>query len=186
MSATEIRKGPEERFTDYLQKMVEREDRAPLASLRRGLGKQPGEAAEAFRFVMPMVPPNTSSRDEDLYFLIGTLFALHQVSWPASDGSAASTNFGASFARLNRELDSDSVEKRFVALLNCHQDDLQTHLRHAVSLLKSKEVPVDWPRLLRDLRGWTHDDRYVQRRWARAFWAEIKPVETSDANRVAD
>jgi CRISPR system Cascade subunit CasB len=62
------------------------------------------------------------------------------------------------------------VERRFVALLNCHQDDLDHHLRQAVSLLKSKDAPVDWAELLKDIQRWDNDDRLVQRRWARAFW----------------
>lgn len=62
------------------------------------------------------------------------------------------------------------VERRFVALLNCHRDDLPAHLRHAVGLLKSKEIPVDWAELLHDILRWDSESRSVQRAWARAFW----------------
>ena len=68
------------------------------------------------------------------------------------------------------------AEKRFVALLNCHQEDLPDHLRHAVSLLRSKEIPIDWARLLRDLRWWHREDKRVQRDWARAFWGRTSNV----------
>jgi CRISPR system Cascade subunit CasB len=65
---------------------------------------------------------------------------------------------------------SASVERRFTALLDCHADELPGHLRHAVSLLKSKGVPVDWRVLLADVQWWGHGDRFVQREWAREFW----------------
>ncbi|MBA3257241.1 MAG: type I-E CRISPR-associated protein Cse2/CasB [Pyrinomonadaceae bacterium] len=183
MSTKEKELRPEERFVAYLQRLVDEEDRAPLASLRRGLGKAPGEAAEVMRYVLPRMPQNASRWDEDAYFLVATLFALHQINWPSSKDSTQATNLGASFARLGREVESESIEKRFVALLNCHQDDLPTHLRHAVSLLKSKEIPIDWARLLRDVRGWNHADRYVQRNWARAFWANSAAAEQPSSDQ---
>src|SRR2546426_9537486 len=139
----------EDGFVAYLTRLVEDEDRAALAALRRSLGKAPGEAAEAHRYVLPFTG-NATQRDEDTYYLVGALFALHQINWPPNEESNGPTNFGASFAWLKREVESDSIEKRFVALLNCHQEDLPDHLRHAVSLLRSKEIPIDWARLLRD------------------------------------
>lgn len=62
------------------------------------------------------------------------------------------------------------MEARFVALLNAHPDDLDDHLRHAVSLLKTHEQPLDWFRLLEDLLQWDHPDGHVQLRWARDFY----------------
>lgn len=183
MSTKEKQLRPEERFVAYLQGLVDTDDRAPLASLRRGLGKSPGEAAEALRYVLPRMPQGASRWDEDAYFLVGSLFALHQINWPSSEDSRQATNLGASFARLASEVESGSIEQRFVALLNCHQDDLPTHLRHAVSLLKSKDVPIDWARLLRNIRGWNHADRYVQREWAGAFWANSAAAELPNANQ---
>jgi CRISPR system Cascade subunit CasB len=55
-------------------------------------------------------------------------------------------------------------------LLAAHPDDLDFHLRQAVSFLKSRDVPVNWHQLLSDVLAWGHPERYVQRRWARAFW----------------
>lgn len=161
--------GPEQRFVAYLNRLVDEEDRAALAALRRSLGKSPGAAAEAHRYVLPFTA-NASPWEEDAYYLVGALFALHQINWAPGGDSNRPTNLGASFAWLNREVESDSIEKRFVALLNCHHEDLPDHLRHAVSLLKSKEIPIDWTRLLGDLRWWHREDRRVQRDWARAFW----------------
>jgi CRISPR system Cascade subunit CasB len=64
----------EERFVTYLEQLEHAEDRAALAALRRSLGKSPGEASEAHRYVLRFNPP---VREEETYYLIGALFALH-------------------------------------------------------------------------------------------------------------
>jgi len=160
--------GKGERFINYLEELARNEDRAALAALRRSLGKSPGAAAEAHRYVLRF---NPEPWDEPAYYLVAGLFAMHPKSWSRKEDDKRLTNFGASFAWMKSKADSDSsIERRFVALLDCHEDDLAEHLRHAVSLLRSKEIPVDWLQLLRDLRNWNHEDRFAQRRWARAFW----------------
>ena len=72
-----------------------------------------------------------------------------------------------------------------MALLNAHPDELGRHLRHAVSLLKAHEVPIDWAQLLRDVQEWTYEGRPVQLDWARAFWAggpvPDEAVETAES-----
>jgi CRISPR system Cascade subunit CasB len=166
-----------EPFVRSLIRLFTEEDRAALAALRRALGKQPGEAAEAHRYVLPFVAPGMKPWDENAYYLVGALFALHPANWgppeeQAEQQQATTTNMGASFRRLAGEVESGSVERRFVALLNSHPDDLPEHLRHAVGLLKSKEVPVNWSQLIHDLRNWNHEARWVQRNWARAFWGQ--------------
>lgn len=159
----------ERRFTRYLQNLVIQQDRAALAVLRRGLQALPGEVAEVHRYVVPWLPQNVPRRTEDCYYLVASLFASHQIPWP--DSQALSnfqyTNLGASFAMLAAGQEGDSVERRFTAVLNSDREDLYIHLRHAVSLLKSKDVPIDWSQLLNDLTYW---GSAVHRRWARAFW----------------
>jgi CRISPR system Cascade subunit CasB len=74
-----------------------------------------------------------------------------------------------------KERESESIEKRFVALLNSDEDDLPLHLRHAVSLLAAASIPLDWTRLLLDVQAWGHPERYVQRQWSRDFWGASAP-----------
>lgn len=84
--------------------------------------------------------------------------------------------YGAPFlASLRRLADQSSedpqgMERRVVALLNAEFDQLPTVLRHAVSLLRGSEIPVDWEQFVRDLNQWDATDRSVQKRWARAWW----------------
>ncbi len=149
-----------ENFIRHLERLRDQEDRRALAILRRGANRQPGAALDMFSLVIPWVPENRHA--EDSAFLVAALFALH----PAPKGQGT---LGSVFAKISEE--SDSIELRVNALLNCHRDDLPYHLRQAVSLLRSKDVPVNWRQLLRDVLGWEHDDRYVQRAWARDFWS---------------
>jgi CRISPR system Cascade subunit CasB len=77
----------------------------------------------------------------------------------------------------------DGVERRFVALLNASPHDLAEHLRHAIALLRSKKIPVDWAQLLRDVQDWNWPNHPVQRNWARAFWAAF-PTAVTDADAI--
>ena len=80
----------------------------------------------------------------------------------------------------NRDDAEKRVEKRLVALLNCHQDDLPDHLRHVISLLKAKDIFINWLQLLNDVQNWQRESRDVQRRWARQFWrfgSQGEPVD---------
>jgi CRISPR system Cascade subunit CasB len=121
-----------------------------------------------FPYVVPWLGDDMAAARQNDYFLVASLFAAHQGSWPADKGTPS--NLGASFRLLAAKTDSGSIEKRFAALLSAGREDLPEHLRHGVSLLRAHEVPVDWARLLHDLRGWNWESRSVQRAWAQAFW----------------
>ena len=165
-------KSKDQQFVEFLQRLVDRKERGALATLRRGLGRPPGEAPEMHRYVASWAGGEKSRRREDVYYLVAALFAYHPVQWNAQNGQS---NLGASFARLSKAdgISQEGIERRFTALLSAHVEDLHVQLRHAVSLLRSKEIPVDWRQLLYDLRRWQQEERWVQRNWAKAFWGEI-------------
>jgi CRISPR system Cascade subunit CasB len=165
----------ESRFVAQLKKLVEDEDRATLARLRRGLGKPVGSAAERDGWVFAHLSEERSDRQVDAAALIASLFALwHQGQDSVADEPPKS--LGSSFAKLReasraaQDEAPESIEKRFVALLNCDSADLPGRLRHAASLLKARDVAVDWVQLLRDVLWWQSPKHLVQRRWARDFW----------------
>lgn len=173
-----------ENFIGDLEKLEQNDDRATLAALRRGLGKEAGTAWECYPFVMRLNPPAYAER---AFFIVASLFSLHsKASW---HNDQQQTNFGASLSILkNKNAESDSVERRFVALLNADREDLPTHLRHAVSLLKTNEIMlVDWATLLNDLIYWNDENRRVQRRWSRAFWgAEIIANDSTSEDSTSE
>jgi len=154
----------EQRFIAHLRRLHADDDRAALAHLRRGLGKPPGSVVGMYRLVQPWLPDNLPQRREDVFYLVAALFAAHPE--PGGHG-----DLGGNFAKLAAKRDSESIEKRFVAIVNSHEDELPNHLRHAMSLLAADSIPVDWVQLLLDLQRWTHPERFVQRRWARSHWS---------------
>jgi CRISPR system Cascade subunit CasB len=159
-------------FVRYLGGLTEPENRngrATLAAFRRGLGRQPGEAPEMYPYLVPWTSHMSGWREE-IFYLVASLFASHPVSWHG----VGAGNFGASMAQVKAKEGGDSTQRRFVALLSSHRADLPEHLRHAVSLCASKEVAVNWSRLLRDLPQWDDAQRRVQLRWARAFWQRVE------------
>jgi CRISPR type I-E-associated protein CasB/Cse2 len=166
----------EKAFVAFLHGLAEKEDLGALAALRRGLGLPPGEAPQMHPFVVPWLPRDARPWDEEPFYLVGTLFALH----PAIARDEDLPDFGAAFARLDRG-ESGGAERRFVALLDCRREDLPEHLRHAVALLRSKEVPVPWGQLLADVRRWGLPGRPVQRQWARSFWGAARVEEDAGA-----
>jgi CRISPR system Cascade subunit CasB len=160
-----------DRFITHLEGFVRRDDRGALAKLRRGLGRPSGEAVEALPIVIPFLPDD--DRRADAYFMVASLFGLHSEL-------GGRGNLGDVFRRVGQH---ESAQKRFVALLNCHQDQLGEHLRHAVTLARSQNVPIDFRQLLRDVCYWTHPDRFVQLDWAKAYWgstARPDGAETSE------
>lgn len=167
-----------------LFELARKEDRGALAALRRGLGREPWTVSALFPYVEPYLSGTPTRALEHASYLVAALFASHPAHWTRPEGDTRPTNLGASFARIPER--TDSTEQRFRALIACHADDLPEHLRHAVSLMKAKEVPIDWAQLWRDIQRWDTDERWVQRRWARAFWgAQPRADEQGDDPQAA-
>jgi CRISPR system Cascade subunit CasB len=158
MSESEKRDFDKE-FVEALETLVKQNNRAELAKLRRGLGKKIGESMEVYPFVFSRT---YIKHNEQPYSLIAPLFAHYP--------NAGKTNGNLGFSVNSIREESGSIEKRFVALLNADEEDLPYHLRQIISLLKSKEKPINWLQLLKDIKNWSHEDRFVQRNWARGFW----------------
>lgn len=151
-------------FIIYLEGM--QEDRAVMAALRRGLGQPSGAAPEMFRYVVPFIHETTGAWQEEVYYMIASLFGYH----PESGGMG---NMGDHFGVLRRQNpDSPAIERRFTTLMAAHPEDLAFHLRQAVSLLKSKDVAINWHQLIQDALWWNHPESRVRvcKRWANQFW----------------
>jgi CRISPR system Cascade subunit CasB len=154
----------EHSFVTHLETL--REDRAALAKLRRGLGKKPGQAPEMFPFVIPFVHQTKGSWQEEVHYMVASLFGFHPES--TTEG-----NMGKHFAQLRNQMpDATATERRFTALLAAHPEELDVYLRQAVGLLKSKEIPINWHRLMWDILSWNDPEKRVRvhKWWAGEFW----------------
>lgn len=180
------RAGRANAFASSLNRLVDSEDRAALAALRRGLGKAPGDVAAMHPLVVPFLPDDAHyPRNDEAWYLVGSLFGLHPS--PLRD-ERRNHNFGATLRQL-RDARGDAggpgIDRRMVAILNAHPDDVGTHLRQAIGLLRGGDWPVDWAQLLRDILAWDHPDRPAQRAWARTYYRGT-PASATATSSAAD
>ena len=169
------------RFIAHLKGLAEH-DRGALAALRRSLAFDPGTHAPAMPWVEPFAVKDGSREPQrQALYLTAGLFASH----PKHRADAPLAR-GLGLVKLKR--DSDSIERRFIALLGADAESLPVHLRHAVALLAAEELPCDFALLADDLARWLDPwqdearDR-VRQRWAREFYrqlAESGNAETPD------
>lgn len=141
-----------------------KDDRAAMATVRRGLNFPPGQYFEMYRYLKPFLSEKVTLGEENVMFRIASLFALHPLH-------ARVGNLGSSFRRSQGEDGNPvAIERRFSALLAADVADLDQHLIRAITFLRSRETPVDWARLYHDVLRWDSPEGYVQRHWARSFW----------------
>lgn len=114
--------------------------------------------------------------DDERKTLVAALYAVHSkdsapahVSGANSIGSAALKLAGGSISANG----FDSMEKHFRRLLAADDlDDLGQQLFRMVKRLEraSPSIPLDYARLLGDLRQFRNNPEAVKTRWAIAFW----------------
>lgn len=157
-------------FVNHLRSLARsgQEDRGALADLRSGLGSEPGHAPRMHKHVVPYLGERESAADR-WFYVAGAMFGAHSEH-------AQGNTMGKCFRQL-RENGSESMEGRFAALIAAHPNDLPKHLAHAVGMLKSKDIRLDYYRLLSDLMSWSDPERRVQNRWARDFYRRTDNTE---------
>jgi len=155
-------------LVQFLYGLADRDDRAALAELRRSFAKP----TAALPYVVPYLRRDASLWEEHALTLVAGLFALHP--------SQGRQSLATALHKLANE--SDSVALRFRALLDADAEDLDVHLRHAVSLVRSKDEAIDFDDLARAVLSWRRDDKRAQRAWARDFWGRADH-ETKDGDK---
>lgn len=149
----------EERFLEWLEALKGKKAWRPArAALRRSLAFPPGAYPKAMPYVEPFVREEGWKREA--HYLVAALYAL-------KDGAHQE---GRTLARALREKarKSNSVEKRFQALLDADRDQIAFRLRQAVALV---EGGLDFAQLLADLVKWfDFEGLRVRARWAREFY----------------
>ncbi|MEV4752995.1 type I-E CRISPR-associated protein Cse2/CasB [Streptosporangium sp. NPDC049248] len=155
--------------------------RRSLARLRHSFVE--GRQYQAYAIVFGHEPPHDSA-EQQVWLLVGGLFALHPLPWK---GGAGPRSLGASMGRLHKKLGSPAVERRFTQLLARDKQALPHHLRQTIRLLSAHEVPVHYGRLLDDLvtlLGKDHrGDRAssVRLRWAEEYYLPVSAPTTKNS-----
>lgn len=164
-----------ELFVNHLRGLAREgsEDRGALSDLRSGLGASPGQAPRMHKHVVPFLG-DRADRSDRWFYVVGAMFG-------ASPRQVKGNSVGKCFKVLSAQ-GSDSIEARFIALLGAHPDDLHSHLYHAIGLLKSKDIGLDYYALLRDLVGWDRPDRGIQNNWARDYYRKSEDNVKGEEN----
>lgn len=77
----------------------------------------------------------------------------------------------------------ESTERHFRRLLACHSlEDLGAQLHRLVKRLEREGYPLDYERLLRDLRFWRKNAERVKTDWSLDFWQAKAASETTQPN----
>lgn len=179
--------------------------RANLAELRRAAADPLHDTRSIW--ILGSLLPDTDGWPFDAYRLVATLYAMYasrfatsddfpaflkpkELPAPDSDQASASDaprrkrirkSLGESLRRLREQpgnAGADSLDKRLVALLDTNREDVAVPLRGFIQRLASKEVPVDFRQLLRDLLHWNGD--HTRRQWARDYWQSVADDDPAD------
>lgn len=155
-----------QRFIEHLCALRAR-DTGALAALRHSLTFEPGTYPRAFPYVERFVGADWSANDARRLarYAVAGLFALHPEQQNRS--------FAAAFGELLRKRESQSIEQRFIALLEADADNILDYLRQAISLLAAEDLGLDYARLMDDLAIWMSpnaDRDRLRQRWAREFY----------------
>lgn len=191
-------------------------DRAALSDLRKDVGKSPNKAIFAMKYLAQWTRDFNDPWDTECFYCVGTLFAVYQQkigknenmrkSWHHEENLRFNErNFGASFFKLEEKMREEkansenkqeklkTLEQRFTTVIRSKRAELPVRLRHAVLLLASYEIPIDWVELLYDLMRWKHfESPFVkggispQRSWSQSFWrvAEENLEETENLEEI--
>lgn len=158
----------------------ESSERAILAKLRRGIGKSPGSTPELWEITLKNMPEFTTNQDEPTrsewaVHTALTLYALHQQGKErcmSEDGG----RLGVSLRRLiKNEDDEKRIKRRFDAAATSDSlEEFSHHLRGLIQILKSEEIPLDYPSLAEDLYRYQIPEARdaVRLRWGRDFYCK--------------
>lgn len=161
-------------FVERLSKL----ERGARATLRRNAGRTIAEANGAVGLFYRLLPPQLAGgRDEELYFLVATLYGLNDLPHRG--------DFGSTLRAVRALTQSESIDRRMAILLDSEfgvvegvrpgGGETAYRLRQCVKLAAGRGVGIDWPRLLADLPWWSHPERRVRKEWARSYYGQ--PVE---------
>lgn len=159
----------EEEFINRLSLL----NRGDMAALKRNAGNTIGESRGAVQTFYRILPPGVASKyNEEIYFLVATLYGLNKYRFTG--------DFGWTMRTVRKSSDLESVDKRMTILLDSDFDliggyqpgggEMAYRLRQNVRLANSKEVGVDWLQLVKDLEYWTHSEKKVKKRWANSYF----------------
>lgn len=154
------KQSPVDQFVERLSRL-EAGDRAKL---KRNAGNSLGQSRGIHALFFRLLPYGIPRSQEAWYFLVATLYPLAEPSSKGTLGDALR------HARNNHPEREKGFDRRLEVLLDADPDQVPFRMRQIVRLLSAAEIPVNWNQLLQDLIRWNHPNRYIQEKWARAYY----------------
>lgn len=161
---------------DFVNRLRELDD-GERARLKRNAGNGPDESHNALGlFYKKLLQDRTISEwAENHYFLVATLYPFEKRPKKKPDENQeplpSPGNLGASLRTVRTEKNGEGLDHRFERLLDADEQQLPFYLRREIQFLTNEGGRVNWERLLHDLLRWQSPNRFVQRRWARDYFA---------------
>lgn len=164
---------PEMRFLQAVSDRISK-DNGAKADFKRALSGEPEHLRKVYPFVLPYLGNTSEWEQVNVWIPIDCLSVYYpQQPFRAADKQQ---NFGYSGRGLANATTSEGADRRFRALLDLALIDIKSPLTALVRQMRSKEIAIDYPKLLADLRQWEHPHQYIQDQWARAFWNVPAPA----------
>lgn len=182
-----------ERFQNETNEAAVRRD---LAILRRGAGRAPGECPEIFGILFDEFPEELLSKNgkptqgEWAAASALCLFALHQQGMDLHEKpmNQEKCSLGGAVRKLATDDDKlESVRRRFNQLLSALDIRSCTYyLRTLIQMLNTKEIPVDYPALAKDLFWFQYPEgrQRVIFHWGEEFYHMQNPKNLDEEEKV--
>ena len=172
--------------------------RAILASLRKGAGKEIGEASDATAVILDGFPEelmsysSEASYAENATYTALILYVLHQQGRDPKGESMH--KYGVGLGKAVRmmippsENSADSsIAKRFFRVCSARNVvEISEHLRGLVRLLKNKGIPMDYVQLAKDLY-WLQFPEIapkIRLKWGEDFYKTNKIEKEEEGNDI--
>lgn len=151
----------EKQIRQFLEQLGQLES-GELGQLKRYAGLSLDQANSAWRLFYRVLPRGVFQPHEPVYFLVATLYARADHT--------PKGNFGDAARAMRNRKNSQWLDSRMENLLNSRFTELPYHLNQLVAKLEPDGLRINCAQLLKDVLGWTHDSKFVQKRWARAYY----------------
>ncbi|OCQ21420.1 type I-E CRISPR-associated protein Cse1/CasA [Pseudoalteromonas luteoviolacea] len=148
-----------------------------LAALRKSLDLQRSAQLASVPYLGSLLSEQGERAEMQAY--VAGLFASHYKIYEESSHKSLGTLW-----RHADESQRPGMSFRFECLLESNGDQLKQILRQMVQILKSKDIAIDYRTLMEDLYHWDCDDKRIQLKWARDYWA--KPIQSEELESSAD
>lgn len=167
--------------------------RAQLATLRRGVGRKPGDMPDLWGLLFADMPEEMMSRTAEptaaewAAYTALTLYATHQqgteINRQNMHTGQETGRLGKAVARLVKNADDrERIARRFNAFATASDmTEAAHHLRGLIQLLRAEEIPLNYIRLAGDLYHFQNPEYApdVRLSWGQDFYWR-KPDETDD------